>query len=200
MVGLILASVEGTLDVASRARLEAHAATCAGCRRALDEQSAVKRMLADLPRVEVSRGFAARVRERVEQRPWWMPAGNWRLWTLRLGPVAALLTILACLPLQSLQPLPSVSPLPSDTTGAADGVTPETGGVTGTAPVSALESWATAAVVAGANAAGESAVVPQLLDPSIHAHTILAPPASPAQVSPSSSSSSSSSPTGGTPR
>ena len=101
MVGLILASVEGALDPSSRARLEAHAATCAGCRRALDEQAAVKRMLAGLPAVEVSRGFAARVRERVEQRPWWMPAGNWRLWTLRLAPIAALLTILAWLPLQS---------------------------------------------------------------------------------------------------
>jgi anti-sigma factor RsiW len=156
MVGLILASVEGALDPSSRARLEAHAATCAGCRRALDEQAAVKRMLADLPPVEVSRGFAARVRERVEARPWWMPAGNWRLWTLRLAPIAALLTILAWLPLQS------------DASGTAATI----------APVSALESWATAAVVAGANAAGESAVVPQLLDPSVHAHTLLAPSAS----------------------
>jgi anti-sigma factor RsiW len=158
MVGLILASVEGVLDPASRARLEAHAATCAGCRRALDEQAAVKRMLADLPPVEVSRGFAARVRERVEQRPWWMPAGNWRLWTLRLAPIAALLTMLAWVPLQS------------DASG-----TVTTGTVTTTASGSVLESWATAAVVAGANAAGESAVVPQLLDPTVHAHTILAP-------------------------
>jgi anti-sigma factor RsiW len=157
MVGLILASVEGTLDASSRERLEAHAATCAGCRRALDEQAAVKRMLADLPPVVVSRGFAARVRERVEQRPWWMPAGNWRLWTLRLAPVAALLTLLAWLPVQT--------PLQSDASGT----------VTTTASGSVLESWATAAVVAGANAAGESAVVPQLLDPSVHAHTILAP-------------------------
>jgi hypothetical protein len=158
MVGLILASVEGTLDSPSRALLEAHAASCAGCRRALDEQVAVKRMLADLPPATVSRGFAARVRERLEPRPWWMPAGNWRLWTLRLAPVAALLAILAWLPLQS------------DTSGTV---------TTTSAPVSVLESWATAAVEAGANAAGESvAVVPQLLDPSVHAHTLLAPSAS----------------------
>jgi anti-sigma factor RsiW len=170
MVGLILASVEGTLDPSSRARLDAHAATCAGCRQALDEQAAVKRMLADLPPVEVSRGFAARVRERVEQRPWWMPAGNWRLWTLRLAPVAALLTILAWLPLQS------------DVSG--------TGGVsvnTTASPASALESWATAAFETGANAAGESGtVVPQLLDPSVHAHTLLAPSASASQAESSS--------------
>jgi predicted anti-sigma-YlaC factor YlaD len=174
MVGLILASVEGALDPASRARLEAHAASCAGCRRALDEQAAVKRMLADLPPVDVSRGFAARVRERVEQRPWWMPAGNWRLWTLRLAPIAAVLTILAWLPLRS------------DVTGSITGVTGVTGSVTTgevttAAPVGVLESWATAAVVAGANAAGESAVVPQLLDPTVHAHTILAPSASATQ-------------------
>jgi anti-sigma factor RsiW len=176
MVGLILASVEGTLDASLRARLEAHAAACAGCRRELDEQAAVKRMLADLPPVDVSRGFAARVRERVEQRPWWMPAGNWRLWTLRLAPVAALLTIFTVLPLQR------------DATGA--GVVVSDSGVTVTTadPVSALESWATAAVVAGANAAGETAVVPQLLDPSVHAHTLLAPSAAAAASSSSSSS------------
>jgi hypothetical protein len=179
MVGLILASVEGTLDASSRALLEAHAATCAGCRRALDAQAAVKRMLADLPPVDVSRGFAARVRERVEQRPWWMPAGNWRLWTLRLAPVAALLTIFAVLPLQR------------DVTGASGtgaGVVVSDSGVTVTTtdPVSALESWATAAVVAGANAAGETAVVPQLLDPSVHAHTLLAPSAAAAASSSSS--------------
>jgi predicted anti-sigma-YlaC factor YlaD len=170
MVGLILASVEGTLDSSSRALLEAHAAACAGCRRALDEQAAVKRMLADLPPIEVSRGFAARVRERVEQRPWWMPAGNWRLWTLRLAPVAALLTILAWLPLQG---------------DAAGGVT-----VTTSVQVSALESWATDAVTAGANAAGETAVVPQLLDPSVHAHTLLAPSAAAAAASSSTGGSS----------
>jgi anti-sigma factor RsiW len=168
MVGLILASVDGALDPSSRARLDVHAAGCAGCRRALEEQAAVKRMLADLPSVEVSRGFAARVRERVEQQPWWMPAGNWRLWTLRLAPVAALLTIFAVLPLQR------------DTSGTSAGAGVGVSGVTdtATAPVGTLESWATAAVVAGANAAGESAVVPQLLDPSVHAHTLLAPSAS----------------------
>src|SRR5690349_19426172 len=101
MVGLILASVDGTLDPSSQVRLEAHAAGCAGCRGALEEQAAVRHMLADLPPVAVSRGFAARVRERVEQRPWWMPAGNWRLWTLRLTPIAALLTFFAVLPLRS---------------------------------------------------------------------------------------------------
>jgi anti-sigma factor RsiW len=164
MVGLILASVDGTLDPSSRARLDEHAATCAGCRRALEEQAAVKRMLADLPAVEVSRGFAARVRERVEQQPWWMPAGNWRLWTLRLAPIAAVLTILAWIPVQG----------DAAGTGAITG----SGAVTTTAPVSVLESWATAAVVAGANAAGETAVVPQLLDPSVHTHTLLAPSAS----------------------
>lgn len=183
MVGLILSSVEGTLDVPSRALLEAHAAACAGCRRALDEQAAVKRMLADLPPVEVSRGFAARVRERVEQRPWWMPAGNWRLWTLRLAPIAALLIISAWLPLQS------------DATGSVTtGVTPgavTAGSVTTAAPVGALESWATAAIAAGASAAGErGAVVPQLLDPSVHAHTLLAPSAAQA-ASPSTSGGSS---------
>jgi hypothetical protein len=179
MVGLILASVEGRLDPASRAALDAHAAGCAGCRRALDEQAAVKRMLADLPPVAVSRGFAARVRERVEQRPWWMPAGNWRLWTLRLAPIAAVLTILAWLPLRADVSGTLTTSSTSPTTAAG-------------APVSALESWATAAFEAGANAAGEGgAVVPQLLDPSVHAHTLLAPSAAAAE---------SSSTTGGTSR
>ena len=130
----------------------------------------MKRMLVDLPPVEVSRGFAARVRERVEQRPWWMPAGNWRLWTLRLAPIAALLTILAWLPLQS------------DASGTVTTTTADA--------VSVLESWATGTVIAGANAAGDTAVVPQLLDPSVHSHTLLAPPAAQAESSPTTGGSS----------
>jgi hypothetical protein len=91
-----------------------------------------------------------------------MPAGNWRLWTLRLAPIAAVMTILAWVPLQTV-------PVQSD--GSAT-VTTTTG-----ASVSALEAWTAAAFEAGANAAGETAVVPQLLDPSVHPHTLLAPSA-----------------------
>jgi hypothetical protein len=98
MVPLIVRCADGTLAGADSAALEMHAASCRGCREALDEQKAAARLLSELPLIEAPRDFAARVRERV------VPAGglldliNWRAWTLRLAPVAALLAFLAWLP------------------------------------------------------------------------------------------------------
>src|SRR5262245_9416970 len=98
MVPVILASVEGTLDATGETRLAAHVAECPGCRRALDEQKAVKHLLATLPPVTVSPDFAARVRQRVAQSIRWWEFADWRVWTLGLAPVAALLVLLAWIP------------------------------------------------------------------------------------------------------
>ena len=101
MVPAILASVDDTLDAPGRMRLAAHVAECPACRRALDEQKAVKQLLATLPAVAVSRHFAARVRQRVTQSIRWWELADWRVWTLRLAPVAALLALLAWMPFAS---------------------------------------------------------------------------------------------------
>jgi len=98
MVPLVLGAAEGTLDEAARARLDAHVARCAGCRDALAGQVFVRAALGELAFAPVSPGFAARVRQRVEPRSWWLTIVNWRAWTLRLAPVAALLCLLAWWP------------------------------------------------------------------------------------------------------
>lgn len=146
MVPVILASVEGTLDAAGESRLAAHAAACPGCRRALDEQKAVKHLLATMPAVDVSPDFAARVRQRVAQSIRWWEFADWRVWTLRLAPVAALLALLAWVP----------------TSGDA------TTSTSVTTLASVLDSWATGA------AAASDTPLPSLLNPEIDARTLLA--------------------------
>lgn len=93
---LMARAVDTTLDPADHDLLSAHVAQCDGCRRTLAAQRAVKQALADLPMASVSVDFAFRVRERVSAR--WIDAFDWRVWTLRLAPVAALLALLTVLP------------------------------------------------------------------------------------------------------
>lgn len=121
MVPLLLRYADGTLSPGDRTRVEEHAATCTACREAIAEQSAGAALLAELPMPEASPGFAARVRERVAPSDGLLDLLNWRAWTLRLAPVAALLALLAWFP-----------------------VSTETGGTGATPQASAqIEAWAT---------------------------------------------------------
>lgn len=95
---LILRSVDEAIDNAGARELAAHLEECEACRRTLAVQRAVKAALGDLPMAAVSADFAARVRERVAPSRW-LDALNWRAWTIRLAPVAAVLLVLAALPL-----------------------------------------------------------------------------------------------------
>jgi len=97
-VPLILRSADGTLAADQRAELDAHVASCADCRKAISEQSAVSRLLGCVEMTPAPRGFAARVRARVAPQPSVIDLLNWRAWTLRLAPVAALLALLAWYP------------------------------------------------------------------------------------------------------
>jgi anti-sigma factor RsiW len=98
-VGLIVRSADGTLAPGARGELDAHVASCAECRRALQEQRTVSRLLADVPPDAAPPGFAARVRARVAPpQPSVFDLLNWRAWTLRLAPLAALLALLAWYP------------------------------------------------------------------------------------------------------
>ena len=97
-VPLIVRSADGTLDRAARDVLETHLASCAECRRALAEQSAVSRAIGALPPERAPRDFAARVRAKVTPTPGVLDLVNWRTWTLRLAPAAALLALLAWYP------------------------------------------------------------------------------------------------------
>jgi anti-sigma factor RsiW len=96
--GLVFEAVDGTISADRRERLDAHVATCDACRSALADQSLVREALSSLPLATVSAGFAARVRAAVEPAPSWLNVTNWRDWTLRLAPAAALLCLLAWWP------------------------------------------------------------------------------------------------------
>lgn len=110
-VPLILRSADGALDPAPRAELEAHVASCADCRRALAEQTAVSRVVGEVGLGPVPRDFAARVRARVTPPPSVLDLINWRAWTLRLAPLAAVLALVAWYPASST----SVSPANTST-------------------------------------------------------------------------------------
>lgn len=109
MVALILGAAEDTLDAPGRARLRLHVEGCDACRAALALQTSMRRILAGTELPPVSAGFAARLRERLEPRPTWFDRANWRGWTLRLAPVAALLGALAVWPGRSDASLGSLS-------------------------------------------------------------------------------------------
>lgn len=94
--GAILEMAEDRIDAGRRAWLEAHLAECEACRRALRVQASVRDALRGLPFAPVSAGFSARVRDRLV--PSWFDVANWRVWTLRLAPVAALLCLFALWP------------------------------------------------------------------------------------------------------
>lgn len=101
MARSILESAEGTIGLEDRERLTRHLTGCAACRAALAEQVAVKEWLMELPWPDVSPDFATRVRLRLIDTPAWLDVANWRGWTLRLAPLAALLLMLVWLPVQA---------------------------------------------------------------------------------------------------
>ena len=67
--------VDGRLKVSEQREVEAHLATCAACRVRVHEFRAVSGLLDELPQIEPSGAFDARVRARVAAEPvkqsWW---------------------------------------------------------------------------------------------------------------------------------
>jgi anti-sigma factor RsiW len=100
-VPLILRSADGTLSPGQQAELDAHVTACSDCRTALREQTVVSRLLGEMEMTPAPRDFAARVRQRVAPDEGLIGLFNWRAWTLRLAPVAALLALLAWYPANS---------------------------------------------------------------------------------------------------
>ena len=79
------------LDTATRVRLDVHLRTCADCRTAFETQRTVAAWLRSRPADRVSEQFAARLAARLDDASGWLGVADWRAWTLRLTPVAALL-------------------------------------------------------------------------------------------------------------
>ena len=71
----MLPFVDGRLKVSEQREVEAHLAGCAACRVRVNEFRAVSGLLDELPQVEPSGAFDARVRARVAAEPvkqsWW---------------------------------------------------------------------------------------------------------------------------------
>jgi anti-sigma factor RsiW len=71
----ILAYVDGRLKASERRDVETHLAACAACRVRVNEFRAVSGLLDELPQIEPSGAFDARVRARVAAEParrsWW---------------------------------------------------------------------------------------------------------------------------------
>jgi anti-sigma factor RsiW len=71
----ILPYVDGRLKVSEQREVEAHIAACAACRVRVNEFRAVTGLLDELPLIEPSGAFDARVRARVSAEParrnWW---------------------------------------------------------------------------------------------------------------------------------
>jgi anti-sigma factor RsiW len=80
-----------------RGRLDAHLASCASCRAALDDQRAVARVLGMRTAAETPAGFHARLSKRLDGDESWLPVVNWRAWTVGLAPVAGALLLVAWL-------------------------------------------------------------------------------------------------------
>ena len=98
----LLRAADGRLnDADEAARFAAHLRGCAGCRQALAEQEAARRLLAARVDAPAPAGFAARVLSAVQEAPRWMDLLRWRTWTYRLAPVAAALLLLAGLVVRS---------------------------------------------------------------------------------------------------
>jgi hypothetical protein len=62
-----------------------------------DDQTAVAALLASMPPPDVSADFLSRVNARIEGTDGWFGVADFRLWTLRLAPAAAVLALITVL-------------------------------------------------------------------------------------------------------
>ena len=105
---LMLRRLEGRLEADEGQRLEQHLEQCEACRETLEAQRRVAAVLSSRPVAEAPLGFAGRVMAHLERGPGWLDALNWRVWTLRLAPVAAGLMVVAAVgfgPTEAAAPL-----------------------------------------------------------------------------------------------
>lgn len=118
MESRILGYVDGRLKESERLDVEKHLASCAPCSLRVEEFRAVSGLLDELPVIEPSREFDARVRALVAAEP---VKQNWWAW-LRVSPrvaFAASMLLLAALwmgfyPRQPVPPLPWSNPVVAD--------------------------------------------------------------------------------------
>jgi len=81
-------AADGSLGDAELAAIDAHLASCAECRAAIDAQTSAHRALAARA-IEPVRDLSAAIRARLEADLPWIERLNWRRLSLRVAPIAA---------------------------------------------------------------------------------------------------------------
>lgn len=99
LIPALVRAAEGSLDVLpaeERARLQAHLATCAACTEALADQTSMRQALTMMAAEPVHTFVGNRVMANLRSEasaPTWLEVLDWKRWTWRLVPVAAVLAI-----------------------------------------------------------------------------------------------------------
>ena len=99
LIPALVRAAEGSLEVLpadERARLQAHLATCVSCADALADQVSMHQALTTLAAEPVNTFVGSRVMANLrseEPATTWLESLNWKRWTWRLVPVAAVLAI-----------------------------------------------------------------------------------------------------------
>ncbi len=99
LIPALVRAADGSLDVLpadERARLQAHLATCVSCADALADQMSMRQALATLAAEPVDTFVGTRVMANLRgEAPvtTWLESLDWKRWTWRLVPVAAVLAI-----------------------------------------------------------------------------------------------------------
>ena len=110
----LIAFVDERASAAERRDMESHLAGCAVCRARVEEFRGVSNLLGELPAIEPSFGFDARVRQRVAAEPpprwfaWLVPQGRLALSAAML--VALTVWMVKLPPNRTLPPAPAASP------------------------------------------------------------------------------------------
>jgi len=86
-------AADDAIEAGDQAALDAHVRTCAACRTALADQRAVREALAVRPPLRAHPDFANRVAAAIEADRSWLDRLDFRVWTWRLVPVAAALSL-----------------------------------------------------------------------------------------------------------
>ena len=105
---LLFRRVAGRLEGDEGRRLERHLGQCEACRETIEAQRSVSAVLSARPVAEAPLGFVSRVMTHLVAAPGWLDVLNWRVWTFRLAPVAAVLVVVAALgfgPTEAAAPL-----------------------------------------------------------------------------------------------
>jgi hypothetical protein len=94
---LIARRADAVLDDAAAAILDDHLRRCGSCRAALDDQRVVAGVLRSRPADRLTAQFEARLAARLDDAAGWFGVADWRAWTFRLAPIAAVLAVAAFL-------------------------------------------------------------------------------------------------------